>query len=188
MARSLFVIVFLAVSAAAVAQDDFSYSYVTGSYSRADYDDFNLDGDGLGVGVSVAINESFHVFGSYTGVDLDANVDASGWQAGVGFNTPISDQMDVVVTLAYVTAEVDLPGFGTVDDDGLGLGVGLRAMVSDKIELDGDISYVDTDSGSDASLGAGFLFYATNTIAVGVSGRWDDDVSVWSLNGRIYFE
>lgn len=188
MARSLIVVVLVALSATVAAQEDFSYSYVAGSYSRADYDDLNLDGDGLGIGVSVTINESFHLFGGYTGVDLDANVEADGWQAGVGFNTPISAQMDVVVTLAYVSTEVDVPGIGTVDDDGLGLGVGLRAMVSDMIELDGDITYVDTDSGSDASLGAGFLFYATNNIAVGVSGRWDDDVSIWSLNGRIYFE
>ena len=61
-------------------------------------------------------------------------------------------------------------------------------MASDKIELDAGVSYVDTDSGNDTALSAGFLFNVTDNIAVGVGGSWDDDVSVWSLNGRIYFE
>lgn len=188
MTRLLFVLTMLIFSTMAGAQDGFSYSYISAAYSKADYDNLNVDGDGLGVGVSIEINENFHLFGGYTGLDLDSSVDADGWEAGVGFNTPISELMDVVVRLSYVSVEVKHPVFGKLDDDGFGLGVGLRAMASDKIELDAGVSYVDTDSGNDTALGAGFLFNATDNIAVGVSGSWDDDVSVWSLNGRIYFE
>jgi len=189
MARSIYAVpLLLLASVASAQQDGFSYSYIQASYSRADYDNYNADGDGFGVGVSVAISDQFHLFGSYMGADLEDTVDADGWQAGVGFNTPISDAMDVVIRASYVSLEVSHPLFGSVDDDGFGLGAGVRVAASDKIELDLGLSYVDTDSGNDTSLDAGFLFNATDAFAIGVSGSWDDNVSVWSLNGRLYFD
>lgn len=189
MARSICAIFLLSLASAAAAQQDgFSYSYVTASYSRADYDSFNADGDGFGLGVSVAINEQFHLFGSYTGADLEDTVDTDGWQAGVGFNAPLSDAMDVVIRASYVSVEVSHPIFGTDDDDGFGLGAGVRVAASDKIELDLGLTYVDTDSGNDTALEAGFLFNVSDAVAVGVGGSWDDDVNVWSLSGRLYFD
>jgi len=189
MVRSIFaVLLLLLASVAAAQQDGFSYSYLTASYSRADYDDLNVDGDGFGLGVSVAITDQFHLFGSYVGADLEDTVDTDGWEAGIGFNTPISDAMDVVIRASYVTVEVNHPVFGKTDDDGFGLGAGVRVAASEKIELDLGLSYVDTDSGSDTALEAGFLFNATDAFAIGVSGSWDDDVNVWSLNGRLYFD
>ena len=187
MARPLVVLLFLAMSTSATAQDGFSYSYISGSYSKADYDNLNVDGDGFGLGVSLAVADNFHVFGAYSGLDLDSSVDASGWNAGVGFNTPISELMDVVVRVSFVSVEVDTP-FGTVDDDGFGVGAGLRVGANDWIELNFGVDYVDTDSGNETALGAGFLYNASDNLAIGVSGSWDDDVSVWSLDGRVYFE
>lgn len=187
MVRSLFVVFLLAMSAGVAAQDGFDYSYITGSYSKADFDSFSADGDGFGVGVSLGVHENFHVFGAYSGLDLGSSVDASAWEAGVGFNTPISELMDVVVRVSLVSAEVDTP-FGSVDDDGYSVGAGLRVGANQWIELDFGAAYVDTDSGNETSLNAGFLYNATDNIAVGVSGSWDDDVTIWSLDGRLYFE
>jgi len=188
MARSFFLLVLLALSANATAQEDgFKYSFISASYNNADYDQFNSDGDGFGVGVSLAFADNFHVFGNYVGADLGSSFDANGWEAGVGFNTPISNLMDIVVQLSLVTAEVDTP-FGTVDDDGYSVAAGLRAGANEWIELDVGIAYVDTDSGAETALEAGFLFNVSSSFAVGVSGSWDDDVTIWNLDGRLYFE
>lgn len=184
MARSLLAISILLLSSLAFGQaGGFSYSYLEASYSRADYDGFGGDADGFGIGASVAISDQFHLFGGYSGAELDNSVDADGWNVGVGFNTPISPNMDAVIRASYVSVEV-----GPFDDDGFAIGAGVRVAASDAIELDLGLSYVDTDSGNDTSVGAGFLFNLNDSFAVGVSGSWDDDVSVWSLNGRLYFE
>jgi outer membrane usher protein FimD/PapC len=184
MARSLFALSILLLSSLAVAQQDgFSYSYLEASYSRADYDGFGGDADGFGLGASVAISDQFHLFGSYSGAEINDSVDADGWQAGVGFNTPISPNMDAVIRVSYVSTEL-----GSRDDDGFAIGAGVRVAASEAIELDLGLSYVDTDFGNDTAVDAGFLFNIDESFAVGVSGSWDDDVSVWSLNGRLYFE
>jgi opacity protein-like surface antigen len=188
MMRTTFACFLLAAAAAASAQQsEFSYSYVSGAYSQADYDGFSGDADALGLGISLEISPDFHLFGSYTSTDLGSNADASTLQAGVGYHTPISPVIDVVAEFFYVTTEFDL-GPASIDDDGFGLGVGIRALATPRLEVDAGVSYVDTDSGNDTALNAGFLYNATQNLAIGLGGSWDDDVSVWSLNGRVYFE
>ena len=176
MARSVFVLLLLALSGAAAAQGKsrgFDYSFIAVSYSNADYDSQNADGDGLGISASFAIAENFHIFGGYAGTDVGASLDASGWRAGGGINMPISKLMDIVVQGFYQTTKIGLPGGGSVDDDGLGLRAGVRVGAN--------------DSGNETTFDAGFLLNLSNAFAVGVSGAWDDDVSIWSLDGRLYF-
>jgi len=189
MARSVFVVLILALSGAAAAQGkDFDYSFIQVSYSRADYDSQNADGDGLGIGASFAVSENFHIFGGYAGTDVGSSLDASGWNAGAGLNLSISELMDIVVQLSYQTTEIGLPGGGSVEDDGLGLGAGVRVGANEWIEIYGGLTYVDLDSGNETIFDAGFLLNLSDAFAVGVSGSWDDDVSIWRLDGRLYFE
>ena len=190
MARSIAALLLIAVASAASAQqqDGFSYSYLEAGYAQVEFDGTSADGDGFTFGASVAIADQWHLFAGYAGADLDFGFDATTWEAGVGFNTPISPQMDVVVRAAFVNTEIDGPGFGSFDDDGFGLGAGVRVAASEAIELNVGLSYVDTDSGNDTALDAGFLFNINDAFAVGVSGSWDDDVTILGLNGRLYFE
>lgn len=189
MARLTFALFVLIAPAIAAAQgNQFSYDYLQAHYSKADYDNLNADGDGLGLDVSVAISDYIHLFGGYAGVDIDDSADASGWVAGMGLNTDLSRLIDVVVRLSYRSTEVKLPGGGSVDDDGLGLGAGLRVGANEWIELYGGLTYLDLDSGNETVFDAGFLLNLTDAFAVGVSGSWDDSVSVWSLDGRLYFD
>ena len=105
---------------------------------------------------------------------------------GLGFNTPISEVIDVVAQLSYQRLDVDTP-FGGGDVDGFGLGVGLRVAASDRVELNGAVTYVDFDGGNDTNVGAGFLFNVTEALAIGLSGDFDDDVTLYRLVGRFYF-
>ncbi|MDH5215976.1 MAG: hypothetical protein OEY04_17430, partial [Gammaproteobacteria bacterium] len=62
------------------------------------------------------------------------------------------------------------------------------ALVSPQVELHGGVTYVDlSDSGSDTALDAGFRFNFNERFALGIAASWGDDVSIYSLAGRIYF-
>jgi hypothetical protein len=188
MFRSLLALAAVSISGTVLAQD-FDYNFVQASYGQYDIDGVNVDGDGFGIGGSVAISDRFHLFGSYATADFDFGVDMNTLTAGLGYNTPINDAVDIIASVAYVSAEVKVPGFGSVDDNGYGLGLGLRGMASPAVELNGGISYVDFggNSDSDTSFGAGFLYHFSEAFALGLSGDWGDDVSSYQLNGRLSF-
>ena len=176
----------IGLSSAAVAED-FSYDYVSASYGSIDFDDLNVDGDGFGLGLSMGIAENFHLFADYQGADLDFGVDVTQFGAGIGYNTPISDVIDVVAKLSYEYVDIDA-GLISDDDSGFGVGVGIRAAVSEAVEIEVGLSYVDlSDSGDNTAFEAGFLFDVTESISIGLSGSWDDDVTIYSLGGRMYF-
>lgn len=178
----------VSMSGAAFAQG-FDYSFVQASYGQFDFDGADGDGDGFGVGGSVAVSDSFHLFGSYSTAEFDFGVDMNTLTAGLGYNMPVTDSVDVVASVAYVSAEVDVPGFGSFDDNGYGLGLGLRGMATPAVELHGGLSYVDLGGGSDGetSFGAGLLYHFSEAFAAGVSGDWGDDVNSYQLNGRFSF-
>lgn len=186
MKRSILLLL-LAFGFAGNANAEFSYDYVNGSWGQVDFDDLNVDGDGFGIDLSVGIAENFHVFGGVESAGLDFNVDVTRWGAGIGFNTPLSDVMDVIGTLSYEGIQVDTP-LGNADDDGFGFGVGLRVAASNLVEIFGGISYVDfSDSGDDTAFDIGALFNATDNFSVGLNGTFDDDVTTIRLAGRFYF-
>lgn len=187
MTRSALVLMLLALSGSVMAEG-FSYNFVTASYGTVDFDDLDVDGDGFGIGLSLELNDEFHLFGAYESADLDFGVDVTDWNVGVGFNTAITPVIDVFAQLSYEYVEVDA-GFADADDNGYGIGIGLRTAPIERAELYGGVKYVDlSDSGDNTALFLGFLFNVTDTIAVGVNGAWDDDVSSYGLNGRIYFD
>lgn len=177
----------LFVFSATAAAEDFNYNFVQATYGQVDFDELDVDGNGFGIGGSMALSDSFHLFGAYTTADMDFGVDLNQLEAGLGYNAPISETVDLVASLAYVSAEVEAAGF-SADDNGYGLGVGLRAMLAPSFEVDGGISYVDMgDGGDDVGFGAGFLYHFTEQFSAGASAGWGDDVSSYSLNARMFF-
>jgi hypothetical protein len=190
MWRSLMVLALVPWSGAAVAEG-FDYSFVEGSYSQIDVDGLG-DGDGLGVNGSYAFTDSFHAFGSFESGEIDVDLGALGsvgvdvdrMQAGVGFNTPLSESIDLVASASYLS--MDLSGF---DDSGYEVGVGLRAMASPVFELSGGIDYADVGDilDGETSFNAGFLYHFSDAVAVGAGGSWGDDMSTYALNGRFSF-
>jgi hypothetical protein len=96
------------------------------------------------------------VFGGYGSAGLDLCIDATTFSAGFGYNSGMSDTVDLVARLSYEYIEFDAPGFGDVDDSGLGLGVGLRIAASNKLELNAGINYVNYGDGGDGGDETGF--------------------------------
>lgn len=187
MKRSCAFVALLSLSAAAAA-DGLDYSYFQGSYSQIEFDDIDVDGDGFGLSGSYALGDRFAVIGGFGKGDLDFDVETTEFEVGGLFHTPLSDSVDFVGTLTYVSVEVDVPGFGSADDDGFGLGAGLRAMATPQVELHGGISYVDlNDSGDDTGFGAGVRYHFTEAFSAGLAGSWGDDASSYGISGRIAF-
>ena len=191
MPRSIFVFILLVAPAISAAQNSgHDYSYLQGSYSKINSDGALDEGDGIGLSLSYGLTPHVHIFGSYLGIDTTSSADADGWKAGIGLNTPLSRQLDVVVRLSYQTTErsVPGPGGGTYDDNGLGFAAGARFALTQRMELYGGLTYLDLDSGNETMLDAGLLFSISRAFALGVSTSWDEDVSAWSLDGRLYFD
>jgi hypothetical protein len=169
MKRSLVVFALMATSGLAFA-DGFNYTYVQASYGTVDIDNVSVDGDGLGLSGSFGITDNLNIVGGYQ------------------VHTPITEMMDVTAAVSYIDVEFDVLGIPVAEDDGFGLTVGLRANVSSLIEINAGVSYVDlSDSGDDTGFNGGVLFNFTEMFSLGLSGDWDDDVSVYSISGRLYF-
>ncbi|MBT8065666.1 MAG: outer membrane beta-barrel protein [Gammaproteobacteria bacterium] len=187
MLRSSLVLLVLAFTASANAKD-FDYDYFQLTYGNVEFDDINVDGDGFGLSGSYALNEDFHVFAGYEAAGLDFGIDATTLGAGLGWHTTLSPVVDLVASISYQYVELDAPGFGSVDDNGLGLGLGLRYAATDLLELDAGISHVDLgDGGSDTGFGVGGLYSFTDAFELGLSASWSDESTSFTVAGRFYF-
>ncbi|MET0983967.1 MAG: outer membrane beta-barrel protein [Steroidobacteraceae bacterium] len=189
MRKSLFLgLLALSIAGPAMAEDGFDYSYVELGYVKSELDDFDVDGDGFGLRGSYEFTQNIHAFAAYSDQEFDFDVNATTLELGAGYAWPVNSDMDLIGTVSYLQAEIDVPGFGSVDDDGLGLGVGVRARVVEVVELTGGVQYVNfDDAGSDTSLTAGARYFFTNMFAAGIDLAFDDDGTTWMLGGRFSF-
>ncbi len=183
MKRSIVVFSLMAMSGLAFA-DGFSYTYVQASYGTVDIDNVSVDGDGLALTGSFGITDSLNIVGGWQTADFDAAGDADILRLGLGVHTPITEVMDVTASVSYL----DVEGLGGADDDGFELKVGFRAHVTSMIEVNAGVTYVDlSNGGDDTGFESGALYNFTDTFSIGLSGEWIDDVSTYSLSGRMYF-
>ncbi len=168
------------------------YTYGEFGYTRLDIEDFDADGDMLGINGSFAVADQFHIFASYDDGEVDPDfgpeIDVTLLEIGGGINYAISDTVDLVGRLSWVSAELDAGGFGDVDDDGLGLFGGMRAMMNLQLELNGGISYTDIEDNDEASLDIGAVYNFTEVFAVTADASFGDDLSTYGIGLRMYFD
>ena len=192
MLRSLLVFVLLAFSASASAEG-FSYNYLTLGYGNTDFDVVNADGDGFTLGASYGFTDNVHAFAGYDTADLESVVDLNRFRIGIGYNTGLSDTVDMYARLSYESIDFDLPPVGVplgvdTDDSGYGFGVGVRFRAMDQLELNAGIKHVDySDLGDDTGFEAGGVYSFNNTWSLGLHGEFSDDVSTYTVSGRFYF-
>jgi hypothetical protein len=185
MLRSILTILLVAFSVSANAQGH-NYNYLQGSYGRVDIDSAgqDADGEGLGLAASFAIDEYFHVYGEYQTADFSPG-DIDLLEIGIGYHTNISPNLDVFANLGYLEFDAS----GSADDDAFSIGLGLRGAVSDAVELYGGLDYVDFDDGDgETRANAGFMMNLTGSLGVGIKASFWDDVNIYQLNLRYYFE
>jgi hypothetical protein len=181
-------VVALAISGQALAEDGFNYTFLDLGWANSEIDDLDVDGDGFALRGSLALTDRFHLIASYSDLDYDFDVGSQGLEIGGGLNLPLSPKLDFVGSISYLEQEVDVPGFGSVDDDGFGLGAGLRGRVAERLELTGGLQYVDfSDGGDDTAFGAGARYFFTDMFALGADVSLNDDVTTWMIGGRINF-
>lgn len=156
----------LAFAAPLAAQAaDLSYSYLEAGYIYTDPDGADGDG-GFAIRGSGAITDNWHVFGGYDDTDFDA-FDFQSWRVGLGYNTPINDQIDFVGRIAYEKAEVDVDvscqALGicdVLDDNGFSVEAGIRGEFAPNFEGHVAVRYIDIadDSTTGLALGAQYKF------------------------------
>ena len=180
----------------ALAADGPRYTYGQLSYIDIEFDDldgFDADGDALALAGSGAITDLFHIFAGYSDGEIDVDdfgisLDYTQFNLGMGVNYAISDTIDLVGRLAYVSAEIEAGGF-SVDEDGYALGFGTRAMITPQFELNGGITYTDLggDYDSETALDLGAVYNFTDMFAVVGGVSIADDSTQFGIGARAYF-
>lgn len=181
----------LALIAAGAGADRLSYSYLEPRYAEAELDNDgfgdDIDADGYVFNGSLEFSHNVHLFVGYDKLEFDDDVTLRTRLIGGGFVLPLSNRADIVLRGGFVEADFDTPFFND-EDDGTFASIGARFLVADDIELYGDFRALNLDdAGDEDSTTVGLEFYVNDGLSVGPSVTWIDDVTTWTLGGRIYF-
>jgi hypothetical protein len=170
------------------AKSSFNYSYVELGYDTTDFDvnGNDIDSDGITLSGSFKLTDDWHLYAAYSNRDVDFGIDVDTLTVGVGYQYAIRDDIDLYGRVLYIDEQVDLPGPGNADDDGLGLQFRVRGRVSDKLELEGGIQYIDVGD-SDTSLQASARYYFTKQFSAGVGLTFGGNADGLGINARYSF-
>jgi hypothetical protein len=175
-------------SAARPESAQFNYTYVQVSYDETDFDvgPLSLDGDGLTLSGSFELTDEWHIYTSYSQIDLDpGNADVDTWAIGAGYVFPLKDGIDLYGRVLYIDQNADA-GAASIDDDGLAVQGRIRARITDEFELEGGIQYVDV-SDSDISLQASARYNFTEQFSAGIGISFAGDTDGIGINARYSF-
>lgn len=172
----------------AMADDGPKYTYLEGGYGWIDIDGLNEDGDGFNLGGSLGVTDMVFLFVDYADSEFDNNVDFSLTEVGIGGNFELSPTTDLVGKVAWVSADLDTNGFGSLDEDGYGLSLGVRAMMTPQFELNGGVSYIDIDDADDTALEIGAVYSFTDVFAVTANASFGDDFTTYGIGIRAYLQ
>jgi Outer membrane protein beta-barrel domain len=171
---------------------DLSYSYAEGGFTRVDLD--NIDtGDGYFIGGSLGFGTNWLGFVEYDTSNFDqSGVDADVDQVMVGFggHFPMADNVDFVGKLAYVdeSVKVQTPiGSASADEDGYMLSAGVRGRVLERLDLSGDLEYVDLGDSDDTGLSLRGLYGFTDMFSLGARVGYSDDATEYGVFARFTF-
>lgn len=187
MQRSWFALVLLATLpfAASAKDSDLSYSYIEGGYVHSDT---GRDADGWAINGSWAMNENFHVFGSYAEHNIAvsnvySNLETTQWSLGAGYRHGLTDNVDFVGRLAWTMADSDYTSYGrqlSNDSNGASIEGGVRAAMGKHFEGYalggyGDVAYGNgefyTRFGAQAKFGSG-MGLAGDVKFIGGDTQW----------------
>jgi len=159
------------------------YDYVNASLAVTE-----LDSIGVELGVSFEVADQVIVFGAFEDLELSDNVDRRTLRVGGGYRWPMRPNMDFVAKLAYADNEIDFPGPGRFDDEGLVLSGEFRGWISQRLELSGEL-LLDDSIGSDIDtvLEFGAQQHRRGNLSLGGRVRVDEDDTTLLVGARFYF-
>jgi hypothetical protein len=142
---------------------NFSYTWAEIDYRYVDSAVGGDSVDGFALRGSYAINPNISLLGSYS--RLSDNGDLDEFRLGAGYNTAVSDRIDVFGSLSYVRQEFD---FDSNDDteNGFAAEVGARFWLNDKVEINNKLEYRDVEDNG-WGVGIGARYYVTPTVSLG---------------------
>ena len=166
---------------------NFNYTWAQLAYSDVSIDDSggDFDGDAWTISGAVELTDAIFVFGGYEFGDYDFNIETDTYELGLGLDFPVGQNADLVFGLSYIDVSADVPGFGSVDDDGYRALGGVRAEVASAFQIEAGLEYVDlSDGGDDTGFYAGGRYYFTPAWAVGLGYSSADDTDSWTVSLR----
>lgn len=188
----LFAVVAQAQQTTSVRDNGFSYTYGEVGYQAWDHDG-GLDVDVLHGDLSYALDEHLFLRGGlsfYDGeydvpnnpfVNVDNDVDGNRLSVGMGFNTPLKQGLDLVVTGDIIRDDNDFD-----DEIGFMLTGGVRHATTADLELRGGLAYEDIYD-DDMGLFGSALFHVNETVDVGARLGLFDDSERFGIFGRFNF-
>lgn len=183
----------LASSAACVvfAEDsNISYTYVGLAYQTGEV--LDEDFSGFGIGGSTALSDAVFLIGQYSSLtsndEYDVgfgydDIEATQFNLGIGFHTPIEANVDFVAALSYADAEVEYLGL-TEDGNGYLVNAGVRAKPTDALEFGASINYADIEDEGETGYSLSARFFAVPKVSIGLGYGSADDVDTVSLDVR----
>jgi hypothetical protein len=174
-----------AAETAPVRDNDFSYTYMDFGYELWEYDfgPGELDADSLFARGSYAVDEHLSLRGGLSFYSGDGNFDGQRLSVGAGFNTPLKDRLDLVVSGDLVHDNNDID-----NENGVVLKGGVRHNTTTSVELAGGLFYENIYSDADdLGLYGRSLFRVDERLDLGADLRLGGDIFTLGLFGRYHF-
>lgn len=125
---------------------------------------------------------------------VNGTVSGDSYAVGVDYRFPLSDSVDLLPNLSYLSAKASATATGfsnSVTNTGYDVGVQLRAMVTSRVELGGSIDHSSPGAATN-SVGVSALYNFTPAFAVGIgyaSATSNGQNSTgWTVGLRYYFK
>ena len=176
--------VLLAATPLAVQADEMSYSFIDLNYTDANLDN-GPSGDGFNLRGSVGFAENFFGFADYLTQDFGLQ-DIDIYSIGLGGHMDLSDSVDLVGRVGYLSANASNDGASA--EDGFMASAGVRARPAQQFELEGNVIYRDLGGGADdTAVAVGARYFFTDMFAVGAEYEMSDDADTWFAGVRLSF-
>lgn len=157
---------------AAEATDGLSYRYFEGG---AGYVGEPVSEWGGYLEGSAALNDNFHILAGLADV-----AEVTTLAIGLGFNPQISERSDFVARVTVGQADGDRS-----DTTVYGFSAGIRGQVNSRLELEGGVSYADTEfTDGETSAFFGGLIEFTPTLGLSLGATFDEESEGFSIGLR----
>lgn len=188
----------LAISASAVAQprtgeirdNNFNWNFVQFGLENQDWNGF--DRNALYGRLSWALDEHLVLRGALNLYDGDIDYRGLGLSVGLGFHTPLQQDLDLVVSgdILHDRYRVNPPGPGGSRSDnetGLRFAGGVRHATADNVELSGGVFLLRYDGESELGLYGEAALKVSDTVQVGADLQLSGDYDAIGIFGRVKF-